>query len=98
MNQGRALYLVRNMRYGSPRYAFGGVKGGGTLIFPDGITVDEDAYIRAAWKKLDGRSCYMSVLYAIAQGAKFLITESDKVEYLLNGSEHNWERFCKKSA
>jgi hypothetical protein len=93
MNQQRAQYILRNMRYGSPRFAFAGVRGGGTLTFPDGITLEEDAYIRRAWKKLDGRSCYMSVIYAIARGANFLVSDVNKVDYFLN-SEIPWDKLA----
>lgn len=87
VTQERARYLIRNQNHGCLRYAFGGIRGGGTMIYPDGITEAEDAYIRAAWQKLDGRSCYMSVIYAIAKGANFLVNAEDKIEHLLNLGE-----------
>lgn len=88
---------MRTMSYGSPRFTFGGVGGGGTLTYPDGITRKEDDYIRRAWRFLDGRSCYMSVIYAIAKGEKFCVTPEDKVECLLTG-EIPWSKLGSKAA
>ena len=85
MKKERAQYILRTMSHGNPRFTFGGIRGGGTLIYPDGITQTEDAYIRKAWDKLSGSSCYMSVIYEIAKGRKFMVNEQDKVEALLEG-------------
>lgn len=94
LTQERAKHIIKTMNMGCLRYAFGGIRGGGTVTYLDGITEGEDEYIREAWKKLSDSSCYMSVIYAVAQGANFLVTPDEKLEYALSGFEIPWQTLC----
>ena len=70
MTQERAKEIIANRGpYGELRYAFKlKFTPSNQEIHANGITENEDEYIRKAWKKLPGWTSFMTVLQFIANG------------------------------
>ena len=70
MTQQRAAYIVKNkLPFGSFKYSFKGPRGSfNSPTHTDGITPEEDSYIRALWELLPGSYSYADVLYMISNG------------------------------
>lgn len=70
MTQERAAYIVKNkLPFGSFKYSFKGPRGSfNAPTYTDGITPEEDGYIRSLWELLPGSYSYADVLFMIANG------------------------------
>lgn len=70
MTRERAQYIIDNQfPFGGLRYAFRmRCDENRTTVYPDGITVAEDAHIGCVWDTMPGGACYFQALLRIAKG------------------------------
>ena len=70
MTPERAKFILNNPKIGGDyRFAFRRKCDSATaIIHADGITEDEDKFIRDAWMTLPGHTCYADVVARIARG------------------------------
>ena len=70
MNKERAQYLLDNrLSFGELKYSYVQKCQLSARTYPDGITSEEDAYIRRVWNVMQGNTCYMDALISISRGA-----------------------------
>lgn len=70
MTQERAKYILANTLFGGAfKHAFRPKSAMITAtVYPDGITIEEDQYIRLLWDKMPGNTCYYDAVVRIAKG------------------------------
>jgi hypothetical protein len=90
MKAERAKWLLDNRVYDSFRFAFvrGSCIGENPPTYPDGITEEEDKYIKRVWNLLPGNYAYIHAIMTISSGEdKGLIAKNDTNAELLRHSQ-----------
>ncbi len=68
MTPKRALYILNNtQQYGGLKYSFPENYEPGRTLYGDGITPEENTYIKKVWGDMDGNTCYHDALRRIAE-------------------------------